>query len=307
MIEGQQIEVRQRSSNGIGTASLVLGILACLVCWIPFLGILGIPVAIIGIVLAVIGFLIGLLRRSSTGGAVAGGTQWISADPLRANRGISMNSAAYHLEMAKIEEYAERYQKLGFIIEREVNIAGVVIDLIAKKGSDKICFEFIYRKNSSRKIQHLVAIGEAAKRIEASDFKVIVFDDPKQIDLEIEWIEEILFDVIESHEAESQLVDIGNGYEVNGIYLGEIHSIKLNEKEIRISGVGDIDIGIFIGPSRDGMTVTYNFPFDFDIQVDYNKKLRAIHSLNIDESEYYDNSDEEHDEIEEDPDDSDPR
>jgi len=73
MSESQHVEVRQRTSNGIGTASLVLGILACLVSWIPFLGILGIPVAIIGIILAVIGLVIGLTRRSSTGGAIAGG------------------------------------------------------------------------------------------------------------------------------------------------------------------------------------------------------------------------------------------
>jgi len=73
MSDAQQIEVRQRSSNGIGTAALVLGILACLGCWIPFVGVVAIPVAVIGIILAVIGFLIGLLRRSSTGGAVAGG------------------------------------------------------------------------------------------------------------------------------------------------------------------------------------------------------------------------------------------
>jgi len=53
MNASQHVEVRQRSSNGIGTASLVLDILACLVSWIPFLGILGIPVAIIGIILAI--------------------------------------------------------------------------------------------------------------------------------------------------------------------------------------------------------------------------------------------------------------
>jgi hypothetical protein len=73
MNDTSQVEIRQRSSNGLGTASLVLGILACLVCWIPFLGMLAIPVAIIGIILAAIGFLIGIFRKSSKGGAIAGG------------------------------------------------------------------------------------------------------------------------------------------------------------------------------------------------------------------------------------------
>jgi hypothetical protein len=73
MNDVSQVEVRQRSSNGLGTASLVLGILACLICWIPFLGMLAIPVAIIGIILAAIGFLLGIFRKSSKGGAIAGG------------------------------------------------------------------------------------------------------------------------------------------------------------------------------------------------------------------------------------------
>lgn len=72
MSEVHQVEVRQRSSNGLGIASLVLGILSCLICWIPFLGILAIPVAIIGILLGGIGFIIGVIRNSSKGGAIAG-------------------------------------------------------------------------------------------------------------------------------------------------------------------------------------------------------------------------------------------
>ena len=35
-----------RSTSGFGVAALVLGIIAALTCWIPFIGLLGVPLAI---------------------------------------------------------------------------------------------------------------------------------------------------------------------------------------------------------------------------------------------------------------------
>ncbi|MBU0534125.1 MAG: DUF4190 domain-containing protein [Candidatus Omnitrophica bacterium] len=55
------------ASIGLGVASLVLGILACLTCWIPFLGILGIPLALIGILLGAIGVLVGFVQKTGKG------------------------------------------------------------------------------------------------------------------------------------------------------------------------------------------------------------------------------------------------
>jgi membrane protein implicated in regulation of membrane protease activity len=48
------VEIK-RGANPLGIASLVLGISACVFCWIPFLGLLAIPLAAIGLLLAVIG------------------------------------------------------------------------------------------------------------------------------------------------------------------------------------------------------------------------------------------------------------
>ncbi|MCX7013853.1 MAG: hypothetical protein NTW86_15100 [Candidatus Sumerlaeota bacterium] len=63
-----------RSASPLGIAALVLGIIACLFCWIPFLGLLAIPLAVIGMLLASIGFVLALINRK-TGFAfpIAGG------------------------------------------------------------------------------------------------------------------------------------------------------------------------------------------------------------------------------------------
>lgn len=63
----------RRAINGLGVAALVLGIIASLTCWIPIVGLLGIPLAVIGIILGIIGFLIALIgRKSGVGMSVSG-------------------------------------------------------------------------------------------------------------------------------------------------------------------------------------------------------------------------------------------
>ncbi len=54
-----------RSTSGLGVAALVLGIIAALICWIPFIGLLGTPLAILGLVFGIIGLLIALIGRKA--------------------------------------------------------------------------------------------------------------------------------------------------------------------------------------------------------------------------------------------------
>lgn len=52
-----------RDTNPLGIAALVVGIIACLFCWIPFLGLFVIPLACIGMLLAVIGFIMAVVSK----------------------------------------------------------------------------------------------------------------------------------------------------------------------------------------------------------------------------------------------------
>jgi hypothetical protein len=62
-----------RRGSSLGVASLVLGILAFLICWIPFVNLLGVPLAGLGLLLGVIGFVVALTRKgASIGYPIAG-------------------------------------------------------------------------------------------------------------------------------------------------------------------------------------------------------------------------------------------
>jgi hypothetical protein len=62
-----------KGTSGMGIASLVIAIIAILFCWIPFIGIVSIPIASISLLLGVIGFFISLVGgKSGVGMPVAG-------------------------------------------------------------------------------------------------------------------------------------------------------------------------------------------------------------------------------------------
>jgi hypothetical protein len=61
-----QVAVPERQrTNPVGIAALVLGIIAALIAWIPFLGLVAIPVGLLGALLGIIGLLLAILGRRS--------------------------------------------------------------------------------------------------------------------------------------------------------------------------------------------------------------------------------------------------
>lgn len=69
-----QVNQPSKASHSLGIASLILGIIAFLICWVPFLGLLGLPLSLLGILLGGTGFLIALFRKGSGIGFPIAGT-----------------------------------------------------------------------------------------------------------------------------------------------------------------------------------------------------------------------------------------
>lgn len=69
-----QVQQPSKASHSLGIASLVLGIIAFLICWIPFLGLLGLPLSVLGVVLGGVGLLLAFVRKGSGIGFSIAGT-----------------------------------------------------------------------------------------------------------------------------------------------------------------------------------------------------------------------------------------
>ena len=65
---------QQKGASGFGIAALVIGIIAVLFCWVPFVGMLAIPLGLIALLLATVGVIVSLAGgKSGVGLPVAGG------------------------------------------------------------------------------------------------------------------------------------------------------------------------------------------------------------------------------------------
>jgi len=58
------VEIK-RGANPLGIAALVMGILACLTCWIPIIGLLSIPLSLIGLLLGFIGLIMAAVNKKT--------------------------------------------------------------------------------------------------------------------------------------------------------------------------------------------------------------------------------------------------
>ena len=63
-----------RRGSSLGVAAIIMGILAFLICWIPIVNLVGVPLSVLGVILGSIGIIVALTRNGSSIGYPIAGT-----------------------------------------------------------------------------------------------------------------------------------------------------------------------------------------------------------------------------------------
>ena len=119
------VQQADKTTSGLGVAALVLGILACLTCWIPLVGILSMPLSGLGLLFGIIGVTASVIgRKSALGFPMAGVVVSLIALVLAvSSTGLFVGAArvaSEHTETDATEEPANVLEQENVITEQPV-------------------------------------------------------------------------------------------------------------------------------------------------------------------------------------------
>jgi hypothetical protein len=138
-----------------------------------------------------------------------------------------------YLESAKQAEVAERLRSEGFTVEAEQLLDDVRFDLVARKGSRSIAYEFKAGRFPKSKRADLERLQRAAKQA-GWEFHVVLVNPPPRVHVEIENLAERLAERLPERLAE-QLHE----HMVNGDFPDELDTLSTHT---RVDGVSDLEI-----------------------------------------------------------------
>jgi hypothetical protein len=191
-----------------------------------------------------------------------------------------------YLEAAKRAELAAQMEALGYHIEFDLKAGDLRYDMVAKRGDEKLAFEFKARdllRDTKKEIEHLT---RAAKKL-GYDFRLVVVNPPREPVLEIEDLDGILRDYLVDS-VPQELYDIASHPSVDSVVDVEIDSLQVTKEHIRVAGIGTLEVTlVYGGGGEDGLTTHDEYPFKFDVTLDHELDISRMDSLVVDVSSFY--------------------
>lgn len=191
-----------------------------------------------------------------------------------------------HLTEAAIEQLADDYARQGFEVQRDVQLGGATADLVARKGDEVLVFEVKAGQWTPEKREASRRLRDHAVQEQGARFVLVLAPRPRDKSLEIEGIEEILQELIETH-CQSELSEISTHTRVSGVTDVDLSSIVAGAEWIEVMGSGSVELELQFGSDSDldrdqGFTSREIVPFTFHILLDGDLKPKQVLSLTLD-------------------------
>jgi len=199
-----------------------------------------------------------------------------------------------HLNEAAIEQVAFEYQKNGYETEKEFCFGDIRADLIARKGSELIVFEFKYTNWDKGKKEAIRRLRNIAVHKHGASFKLVLVNQPGEIFVEVDNLEQILLDlVIKTPTLYDQLATHTENHNISDIDLSKV---AIHKDEIELIGSAVVNMILQYGSDSDvdedhGLRSDESFMLDFHILFDWGFEVKEIIKFSLDTSDYYDYQD----------------
>jgi len=195
----------------------------------------------------------------------------------------------YHryLEAAKQAEFAERLRAQGFSVEAEQPFGDVRFDLVARKGSQAIAYEFKAARSPKSDRGTLERLQRAAKEA-GFEFHIVVVNPPPRVSVEVENLAAQLQNYLMNDRFPPELYLLSTHTRISGVRDLEIAEIYVGQGEIWVAGMGAIEVELQFGSTDDGSESGDAFPFRFKAVLSADGSLKEVEELSVDTSSFND-------------------
>jgi len=178
------------------------------------------------------------------------------------DRGIS----SVYLEFAAAEELAGNLTGDGWTVEREAQVDDNRVDLVARRGDEAIFYEFKVAGSASPAgwADHLIAQQQLARRYNAA-FRLVMVRPPRQMELEIEGVERMLFDWLVQHPP-MEVEDIAGHTLIDDVDSVDLTSVRISGTTAEVSGEAILGVTLQTGGGEE--IGSESFPFTFSATLD---------------------------------------
>jgi len=206
-------------------------------------------------------------------------------------KSINKINLSLYLEKAKVEEISEELKKQGYIVNLEKQYGEYRYDIVAKKGKSILLFEIKTGSNLIGKSKVLSQMAAYTKALKNVKFELVIVNPPKEKEIEIENIENIIYAYIINEATPNKLDILSTHSRIEDISDVEIVNIKINGGEIKIKGNGLVGVTLQYGSDSDNKSekaVEYieSFPFEYEYTLNSNLKIISCEKLTIDTSSF---------------------
>lgn len=194
-----------------------------------------------------------------------------------------------HLLALKRAEVVSELERQGYRVELEHRLDSQKADLVASKpGAKTLVYEFELPGNlhvNSEQIRRLRRIAAD----EGFEFKLVVVTPPRRIDVSIEGLEGVLYNVLQERLGETSLSSFAGHVVIEDVTDVNITSLYAHGELTDVEGYGAVGVRIEIGggEERDGVTSYDTFPFEFDLTLKSQHEVVEIRVLEVDTSSFY--------------------
>jgi hypothetical protein len=191
-----------------------------------------------------------------------------------------------YLESATQAEFEERLRSEGYSVQAEESHGGVQFDLVARKGAKSVAYEFKAGRSPKSGRESIERLQRAANEA-GFEFHIVVVNPPPRVSIEIE----NLASQLREHMNESfpdELESLSTHTSISGVCDLDISDIRVGKGEIRVAGVGTVDVELQYGSGSDEDPASGNaFPFRFKAVLSANGELSRVEELKVDTSSFY--------------------